>query len=1019
METQLEKQRHNPIGAVMMVGAGISGIQAALDLANSGFKVYLVEKGPAIGGNMAKLDKTFPTNDCSMCILGPKFLECERNVNIKIITLATVKDIEGEAGHFTVRVLKKPRYIDEELCNNCGICIEYCPVRMPDVYNQELSTTKCMHIHFPQAIPAVPLVDPNHCLFLNMQECKICVPTCKRQAINLYQEEEILELEVGAVILALGYEPFDPVLKPEYGYGRFKNVISSLEFERILSASGPFQGHIQRPSDGKEPKKVAWIQCVGSRDVSIGRGYCSSVCCMYATKQAIIAKEHRDTLEPTIFFIDLRAHGKEFERYYERAKEKYHVRYIRSMVSSVKEFQKNKNLLVTYSSENRDFREEEFDLVVLSVGIDMSPTIRRFAQELSIDLNSYDFCKTDSFSPLHTSRPGIYVCGTFSGPKDIPDSVMQASGATSIAEGLLSPARGTLIETIEKPEERDVSGEEPRIAVIVCNCGTNIASVVDVKEVARYAQTLPNVVYTTGSLFACAKDSQEILKEIIKERDLNRVVVAACTPRTHEYLFQETIREAGLNRFLFEMANIREHCSWVHSSDVTRATEKAKDLVRMAVAKARLLEPSEQKFLEINHEGLIIGGGIAGMVSALSLADMEFRVHLIEKTDQLGGMAKKINQTLGGQNIQRYVEGLIEKVSKHPSIKLYLNSEIAGASGFLGNFKTKINGNSGQRSIDHGVVILATGAQLWRPNEYLYGENPNVLTSLDLEEALVKGDNKISQANTVVFIQCVGSRIPERLYCSRLCCSQSIKNALRLKELNPNITVYILYRDIRAYGFVEDYYREARAKGVIFIRYDLESKPDLKIDGRLLVSVPDPVLGRPIEISADLLILAPAIVASPDNKKLSELYKVATNEDGFFLEAHMKLRPVDFATDGIFLAGLAHYPKPIEETIAQAQAAAARAATILSKPAIELEAATSEVIDDVCDGCAYCIETCPFQAISLIEYMKDGQVKKIVETNESLCKGCGNCQATCPKRGIYIRHFRLDQLEKIIEAALE
>jgi len=1005
------------IGAVMVVGGGISGIQAALDLASSGFKVYLVEKGPAIGGKMAQLDKTFPTNDCSMCILSPKFLECERNPNIEILTFTQVVKVEGKAGRFNIHLLKKPRYIDEELCNNCGLCMEYCILKIPDAYNLNLSTTHCLHMHFPQAIPAQPFIDPK-CLFLTLTECRICPTLCLRKAINLHQKERMLEVEVGAVILAPGYEIFDPI-NNQYGYGRFENVITSLEFERILSASGPSNGQIYRPSDRKEPQKIAWIQCVGSRDLSIGRGYCSSVCCMYATKQAFIAKGHLKHMQPTIFYMDLRAYGKDFHKYYELAKT-HGVRYIRTKVASINEMKNSKNLRLGYILEDERFTEEEFDLVVLSVGLSPSKELWDLSRRFSIRLNEYKFIETLPLSPVSTTRTGIYACGVATGPKDIPKSVIEASAAASQAAALISSTRFTQIKKVEAIPETDVRDKEPRIGVFICNCGANIASVVDVKEVASYIQTLPNVIYATDSLFACSQDNQEIIKEKIKEYHLNRIVVAGCTPRTHASIFQQTLEQAGLNPFLFEMANIREHCSWVHQNYPARATEKAKDLVRMALANSRLLEPLDRRYIKPRHSGLIIGGGLAGLVSALNLAEQGFEVHLVEKTDKLGGRAKGMYHTLEGFDMQNYLKRLINKVIKHPAIHVYTHATVKKVSGSVGNFKTQIELKDWEiKEIGSGIIIVATGAQELKPKEYHYGQNPNVLTLWDLEDMLNNGDNRLAHIKNLVIIQCVGSRNKERPYCSQDCCSQAIKCALRIKELSPEVNIFILYQDIMTYGFKEDYYFRAAKANVTFIRYNPDHPPQVFESGSKITVVSlEPVLNETIRLEADILVLSTAIIPGEDNKPLAQTLKVPLNREGFFAEAHVKLRPVEFATEGIFLAGLAHYPKPVEEIISQAQAAAARAATVLSKECIEIEAAVSEVIDDVCDGCGYCAPTCPFEAITLLEYIKNGEIKRTVDVNESRCKGCGICMATCPKRGIYIKDFRMHQFEAMIEALL-
>jgi len=850
-------------------------------------------------------------------------------------------------------------------------------------------------------------------------ECLQCVAACKAEAIDHKMQDEFLELNVGSILLATGYKLFDPSVQYELGYRRFPDVVTSLEFERILSASGPFQGTLLRPSDLTPPRKMAFIQCVGSRDAR--NPYCSSVCCTYAIKEAIIAKEHSTVpLDVTIFLMDLRTYGKDFDRYYERAKEESHVEFIRAKVYDIDGKDGTGDLAVKFATEDGGVRIEDFNLVVLSVGFQTSPEMVSLAKKLGIQLNPYGFCHTKSFSPVETSKPGIFVCGAFSGPKDIPETVMQASGAAGSVSALLAPVRKTLVKEKVYPPEKDVAGQEPRIGVFVCHCGINIGGVVNVPEVREYAATLPNVVFADANLYSCSQDTQEKIKQMIEEHNLNRVIVASCSPRTHEPLFQETIREAGLNKYLFEMANIRDQCSWVHMREPEKATEKAKDLVRMAVAKARLTQPLKQLSLDVNHAALVIGGGISGMVSALNLAEQGVKVHLVERNSELGGVARRIHYTLEGGDVQAYVADLIKKVKNHRLIEVYTNAYIVDASGYVGNFTTELMRYRGPHveKIEHGAVIIATGGQEYKPNgEYLYGKDPRVLTSLKLEEEIAKGNPQFANCNSLVMIQCVGSRNGERPYCSRVCCSQSIKNALKLKEIKPEMNIYILYRDMRTYGFKEDYYQEARRRGVIFLRYDLDHKPEVrtvKENGQYLlrVKVYDPVMGEEFIIKADILALGVATIPSAELRELAQFYKVPLNEDGFFVEAHVKLRPVDFATEGVFVCGLAHAPKSIEESISQAKAAASRATTILVKDSITAEGIVCSVNEDICSGCGICEVLCPYKAIQV------DRKEKVAKVNEALCKGCGTCCSACPSGAAQQRGFRRDQVSSMIGAAL-
>jgi len=984
------------IGAVMVVGAGVGGIQASLDAAAAGFKVYLVDKGPAIGGKMAQLDKTFPTNDCSMCILSPKFIECAENPNITIITNTKVEDVQGEAGNFQVQLFEQPRYVDEEKCTGCGTCSEYCPVFVPDVYNESLANKKCIHVHFPQAVPAVSIVNSDRCLFLQRKICQICVPTCKSKAINFKMQPKRTTIEVGSVILAPGYEIFDAYSQSQYGYHRFSNVVTSLEFERIISASGPNGGEILRPSDGKTPHKIAWIQCVGSRDETSNCSYCSAVCCMYATKQVILSKEHHPEIEAVVLHNDIRAYGKGFERFYERAKNMPGVRYQWAKTSIVGEDPDNKNITLRYRINGSEVKDEQFDLVVLSVGLNSTEGNRELADILSIELNEHGFCKNPSFSPMGTSRNGIFSCGVFHAPMDIPDAVTMASGAASLASQLLSEERGTLVEEKVYPEERDITGEPPRVGIFVCDCGTNIAKTVSVPQVVEYAKGLPGVVHSIEETFACSVDSVSHMVETIKKEGLNRVVVAACTPRTHEPVFQSALREAGLNPYLFEFANIREQCSLVHMTEKPMATEKAKSLIRVAAARAALLQPLYRISYEIVRSALVIGGGIAGIKAALSLAAQGIEVNIIEKNNMLGGLARQIPETLEGENVQGFLDALIKEAVDNSLIHIDTDAELVEYSGYVGNFLSVIKtGTAGVlKEIRHGVTLVATGAEELKPaNLYLYGEDERVKTLLELDEILDKDSNRLKSCDVAVFIQCVGSRNDERPYCSRVCCSHSVKNALKLKELKPEMDVYVLYRDMRTYGFKEDYYRDASDKGVIFIRYQPEDPPDIQAfeeNGKsfLRITATEPILGQRLEIDADIACLASASIPPAGNKPLSRMLKVPLNEDGFFMEAHMKLRPVDFATDGIFMCGTSHSPKFIDESISQAEAAASRAMTILARDELTAGGPVSTVKTWKCSGCGVCWTVCPYQAISRGE---DG----ISTVNEALCKGCGVCVSSC------------------------
>ena len=918
-----------------------------------------------------------------------------------------------------------------EACVACGACDFICPtghIKLSEItdkeirpilseYNAGLTGRKPVYVPYAQAVPNIPAIDRSKCAHFLTGGCKICADFCPTGAIDHSQVDEEVEIEVGAIVLATGFRPFDPTQYDDYGYAKHPNVVTSVEFERILSSSGPWHGHLVRPSDEKEPKKIAWLQCVGSRDINhCDNGYCSGVCCMYAVKEAMIAKEHaKDGLDTAIFYMDMRTFGKEFEQYYNRAQEDG-VRFVRSRIHSVDPVPATDNLVLGYVNEEGEAVSEEFDMVVLSVGMEAPPGVIELAEKVGVDLNHYNFAATNSFNPVETSKPGIYACGLLQGPKDIPLSVMEASAAAGAAASRLAGSRHTLIKEKTFPEERDVSAEEPRIGVFVCHCGVNISSVVRVPEVVEYAKTLPNVVFVQDNLFSCSTDAQAQLVDIIKQQDLNRVVISACSPRTHEPLFQETLRNSSLNKYLFEQANIRDQCSWVHAGDRDAATNKAKDLVRMAVARATLIEPLPLPSVTVNPAAMVIGGGVAGMTCARTLAQQGFKAHIVEKSDSLGGQALNLKKTWKGENIPKFLKNLVNDINRDKNIEVHLNGQVKETSGFLGNFKTtiSINGDENIREIEHGVTILATGAHPIKPDEYFYGKSDRVFRWHELDEAW--DTDLVKNGTSAVFIQCVGSREPQRPHCSKICCTFSVQKALELKERNPEMDVYIIYRDLRTYGEREDLYKEARAKGVIFIRFNPENKPVVEEteEGGLKVTVVDHVLQRPISLTPDFITLASAI-ETRGLDELAQMFKVPVSQDGFFMEVHMKLRPVDFATDGIFVCGLAHYPKPIDESIAQAQAAAARAATILAQKKIEVEGVVSTVDQSLCRGCGECVEACPYGAPELVEITEGVQVSQI---QEALCKGCGACAVACPTGAAAIRHFTDHEVLTMVEAAL-
>ncbi len=943
-------------------------------------------------------------------MISPKLVEVGRHINIDLVMCSEVKSVEGEPGNFEVSLVNHPRYIDPVKCTGCGECTRHCPVTAVNQYNMKLDDRRATYIEYAQAVPLAFAIDTDTCI-----GCGLCENMCIAKAIQYDDTERESTVKVGSVILSAGSRGYDPSGLDYLGYGQYPNVVTSEEFERILSASGPYFGHLMRPLDREEPKSIAWLQCVGSRDTNrCGNGYCSSVCCMYAVKEAMIAKEHaHDELDCAVFNMDMRTFGKDYEKYYLRARDKDGVRFVKARVHSIIEVPETGDLMVQYADETGAMKQEIYSMVVLSVGLQVQPDAAQLAERLGIKLNKYNFVDVNPFTPVATSRPGIYICGVLQGPKDIPGSVTEASAAACLAGADLAEARGTDIPKVEVPEEMNVTGQEPRIGVFVCNCGINIGGIVDVPAVKNYAATLPYVVYTDENLFTCSQDTQDKIKEKIVEHQLNRVVVASCSPKTHEAMFMETLEACGLNKYLFEMANIRNQNSWIHSKEPAVATKKAKDLVRMSVARAAALRTLHEKVVPINKQALVIGGGVAGMNAALSLGNQGFNVVLVEKETELGGFSRKLHHTIEGEDIQAYLKKLIGEVTGHDKIEVLAGATITGFEGFKGNFATEVMSGSEaeKRRIEHGIFIVATGAGEYQPKEYLYQEDERVVTQVELSDILEgKG---AADLESVVMIQCVGSRNDENVECSRICCQNAVKNALHIKKLNPDAQVYVMYRDIRTYGLLEDYYTEARKQGVIFIRFDRDAPPDVRSSSEgMLVTVKDHILQQNLEIRADLVTLSAGVVAE-DTEKLSGVMKLNRNPEGYFIEAHVKLRPVDMPSEGVFLCGTAHGPKLITEAISQAQAAASRATTFLAKDSIKLSAITAKVDTDHCVKCLTCVRACPFGVPAF------NVTEKLIEINEAICHGCGVCASICPRQTIQLSFYENDQIMCKIDALLE
>ena len=1023
---------HLPTGSVLVVGGGVGGMRAAIDLAEAGLKVYLVESLPWLGGRVAQLGYMFPTHDCVLCrgtsdhgygctrpSISPAFLDFNRHPNIEILTNTDLIRMEGRAGDFTVTVRCRPTYVDPEKCINCGLCTAVCPVALPSFFEEELVTRKAIYKMAPRALPDSYVVDK----VPRCETCRRCESVCPTGAVNLDEEPYERDLAVGAIILSMGYALSDPEEYGELGYGRFPNVIHSMQYERMASRSGPTEGIVLRPSDGKLPKRIAWLQCVGSRDHKYP--YCSSICCMYATKEAMIAKERIPGVHCQIFIMDERAFNKEFNAYYEEAQRKYQVEYTRCRISAVKEDPLTHDLILRYPDEEGRIREDRFDLVVLSLGSRPPDGARDLARVLGIDLNPYGFCETDKFNPLETSRPGIYVCGTFQSPKEIAETIIDAAGAAGDVMRLMREHLGEHPFSREYPflwkpdgfvPEQDVRGEPPRVGVFLCRCTPTLDGVIDVEDVAAWARTQPDVAHVQVVDYGCFDAGQESIRAAIQEHRLNRVVVGACSHRTHEPLFQKVTRQAGLNPYLLEMVNLREHCAWVHVDDPAGATRKAKAMLKTALAQARLAEPVYKEAVVPEPRALVIGGGVSGMTAALTIADAGYEVVLVEREPELGGNLRHVYYVAEGEDPQRLLRDLVNRMVGHERIRVLTRTEVVSQTGRVGEYRsilrtTTRTGERVETEVRHGVTIVATGGQEWRGSVYMYGRDPRVVTSMELEQMIVHRPERIADLDTVVFIQCVWPE-GEVGYCSRICCTNTMKNAIRIKMLNPDCRVVVLYRDIVTYGFREAIYTEARRRGVIFMRYDEEHMPTIRSVGPQLELVAwDPSLRQEVALYPDLVALSMAVLPSEGTERLARLLDVPLSQEGFFMEAHLKMRPMDFVAEGIFVCGMAHYPKFIEECIANAQATAGRALTVLTKDRFYIGGVVAEVDQSKCVGCLTCVRACPF-GIPTVRYtdVGVGGIRGAAYIEPALCQGCGTCTAECPAKAIQLVAYRDEQV---------
>lgn len=992
--------------SALVVGAGIGGIKAALDLADSDHYVYLLDDSPYIGGTLSKLDRQFPTNDCGMCKILPSFGEefcsdmCLRrgftHPSINVITNSEIVGLDGKGGDFTATIKRRGRLVDPEKCIACGLCVDVCPVEVEEEFNSSLSKRKAIYIDYPSAAPRVYTIDYENCT-----KCDECVKICPTKAVDLSKEDEKESLNVGAVILALGFTPYDPSEIGALHYDEYDNVITALEFERLMSGTGPHKERILKgsPDDGVL-KKVAFLQCIGSRDEN--HNFCSFACCMHSLKEAMMAKELNPELEVTIFYMDMRAFGKGYHRYYEDAK-KMGIKFVRSRIADIQS-KKEENLIVNYVDEADEPQSETFDMVVLATGQSPPKKAKELSKALGIELNRYGFVTTKSENPTLTSREGVLVCGSFSGPKDIPDTITEAGCAAAMASSTLEEVNLEKVDHVSEMGEIDKNA----IGIFICGADSCLGNSLHIKEITEYAETLSDVTAVKQVEFLCLELDK--LMKYSAEAKVGKVIISACSPYPFEEKFKKTLAKIGVDTNQIEIVNLREGCAWVHD-DKSHATEKAKDLISMAHEKLRIQETQKVIGKPSSQKVLVIGGGIAGITSAFRIAESGYEVDLLERSSKLGGNALDIYYTIEGLDVQEYLKALIDKVEKNDLVNVHLNSEVLKVMGNAGNFIAIMNTKDGETTNHYGSVIIATGAVEIEPREYQFGEHDSVITQRDLEKQLASGDFK---AKNVVMIQCVGLRDNNRRYCGRICCLQAIKNALKIKDSSPECQIHILYQDIMTYGFSEEYYINSKEKGVNFIRYDPLDKPEVTVkNGKLTVQVKDQVLSEKLSFAPDILVLS--VGPSPEgNETIKEIFQadLKLDEDGFFEEANVKFRPVDFLSEGIFVCGLAHSPRTISESIAQAEAAAQRALTILSKSQLLPKGIISEVHDRWCVGCEACVTACPFEAREIDEE------RKVASVIESLCKGCGVCAVVCPSGAAKLRSYKDEQILAMIDEAV-
>jgi len=1017
-----------PIGTVLVAGAGISGIKAAIELAEAGYKVLLTDDSPQMGGILAKLDYQFPTDHCGMCrmlpLVGREYASqyCMRkslfHENIEILPFTEITSVQGDAGNYKVDLLKRARFIDPAICNEMGECLDVCPVEVEDEFNHGLTKRKAVYQPVPHNTPKMLLIDQQACT-----RCGECLKVCTTNAIDLDARDEVESRDIHSIILASGVKLYNTQeFDDAKSYAVSPDVVTSLAFERMLSGSGTYQGDvIRRPSDGKPAKNIAWIQCMGSRNRRQNRDYCSSICCMFALKEAVLAKEKGGPeVEATIFYMDMRTFGKGFQQYRDKAVDEHGVKLIRCRVQEVM-VKPDGILQMRYlDPETNEFFVKDYDLVVLSTGQVPFETHKKWADLVNARLDARGFLATEPSSKVRVAgRPGLFLCGSLMGLTDVSESMTSGIAAAGEAVKFLSTLGLDTVREEEIAEPPAHERELPLVSVALCKCGEKAgAEGLDYGLLSAELKRTRGVGDVSVINSICKADGGTALVDILGKTKGNRLLIGACQPFMYRRKLKDVARKAGFNSSMAEIFDLfgiaRRGMVEPSTGDWTlrAATE-----VKADIEKLKFKPALQVGTLPINQAALVVGGGIGGMQAALSLADRGVAVHLIEKEAHLGGyLGTQVEHTIDGLAPVAMATDMKLKVFESKNIKVHLNCEVEKTVGTLGSFESKLHfKDTGENTyLHHGALIMATGAHEGATTEYGYGSSEAVLTQSQLKKGLASGDIDVGEVENVVMIQCVGSRQKDgRRYCSRICCMGAIGNALTIKEKNPDARIFIFYRDVMTYGNYEQYYTKARSAGIIFVNYSLDNKPRVDIvDGKPVVKFMDPVLQIEMELPADIVALSTGIDPEESNKRLADVFSVSLTEDGFLAEADSKWRPIEFQKIGLYLAGTAHSPMPLRNVILQAEAAAQKVYTYLSGREVHSAAITSMVKDALCIRCQRCINICPYGARSYNE------VDKCIDIDAAACQACGMCAAECQNNAAEVRGWSDKQLMAVIDAKL-